>query len=433
MERSAASISSSNLAADQVIRDTTDMNGRTSLLLVDDSPEIRLLLGHMLRSWGYEVLVAGGGYEAWDIIEREQPRIVIADWMMPDLDGLGLCKKIRDSVRPGYIYTILLTGRNDQESLIQGMNAGADDYIIKPVNLEGYNELKARLRAGERIIQLWQALQEQNRRQVELSDRLAIAHERLRRELETAGRMQRRLLPPGGSRVHGVSFEWLFIPSACVSGDMLSFFGIDEKHAGFYCIDVAGHGIAASMLSASLNQLLTPEMDGRSPIKRRLPTEPYYAITPPVEVMAELNQKFQIDTQNFQYFTMVYALVNAPLRTLEISNAGMPYPIYLPSNDTAYFLGDGGFPVGIIEQARYESIKIQYRTGDRLFICSDGISECTNQSNEMFGSERILNFLNGTHAMSLSETLKEFENVIKKWNGGGDFEDDVSILGIQFP
>jgi len=111
----------------------------------------------------------------------------------------------------------------------------------------------------------------------------------------------------------------------------------------------------------------------------------------------------------------------------------MPYPIYLPRNDSAYFLGDGGFPVGIIEQARYESIKIQYGTGDRLFICSDGISECTNPGNEMFGSERILNFLNGTHAMSLSETLKELENVIKKWNGGGDFEDDVSILGIQFP
>jgi sigma-B regulation protein RsbU (phosphoserine phosphatase) len=405
----------------------------TSLLLVDDSPEIRLVLGHMLRSWGYEVLLASSGEEAWDLIQREQPRIVIADWVMPGMDGLGLCKIIRASVQPAYIYIILLTARNYQESLIQGMNAGADDFIVKPVNLDGYNELKARLRAGERIIQLWQALQEQNRRQVELSDRLAIAHERLRRELDTAGRMQRRLLPPGGSRLHGVSFEWLFIPSACVSGDMLSFFGIDEKHVGFYCIDVAGHGIAASMLSASLSQLLKPEMDGRSPIKQRLAVEPYYAITPPVEVMSELNRKFQIDAQNFQYFTMVYGLVNASARSLEISNAGMPYPIYVPINDSAHYLGDGGFPVGIIEQARYESMKIQYRSGDRLFICSDGVSECCDTSGEMFGSERILNFLNGSHDMSLAEVLKELERIIGKWHGGADFEDDVSVLGIEFP
>lgn len=409
------------------------MKEPTSILLVDNNPEFRLSLGEMLRCWDYEVLVAGGGHEAWDIIERKKPRIVIADWMMSDLDGLDLCKKIRASVHPSYIYTILLTDRIDQNSLIQAMNAGADDFIIKPNNLDGHHELKARLRAGERIIQLWQALQEQNRRQVELSDRLAIAHEALRRELETAGRMQRRLLPPGGSYVHGVRFEWLFIPATCVSGDMLSFFGIDENHAGFYCIDVAGHGIAASMLSSNLNQLLTPEMNGRSPIKRRLPTEPYYAITPPAKVMSELNRKFQIDALNFQYFTMIYALVNANLRTIEMSNAGMPYPIYLPKNDTAYFFGDGGFPVGLIEQARYESIKIPYNTGDRLFIFSDGISESTNKNNEMFGSDRILNFLNGTHDMSLPATLKEFEKIIKKWNGGGEFEDDVSVLGVEFP
>jgi sigma-B regulation protein RsbU (phosphoserine phosphatase) len=129
----------------------------------------------------------------------------------------------------------------------------------------------------------------------------------------------------------------------------------------------------------------------------------------------------------------VYGLVNAPSRTLEISNAGMPYPIYLPRNDSAHYVGDGGFPVGLIEQARYESMKIQYGSGDRLFICSDGVSECTNQSGAMFDSERILNFLNGTHDMSLSETLKALENVILQWNGNAEFEDDVSVLGIQFP
>ena len=140
------------------------MMGRTPILLVDDSPEIRLLLQHMLISWGYDVVTASSGDEAWAMIQQNHPRMVIADWMMPGLDGPGLCKKIRSSVFPAYIYVILLTARHDTESLVHGIEVGADDFVTKPANVDGYNELKARIRAGERIIQLWQALQEQNRR-----------------------------------------------------------------------------------------------------------------------------------------------------------------------------------------------------------------------------------------------------------------------------
>ncbi len=409
------------------------MMGRTPILLVDDSPEIRLLLQHMLISWGYDVVTASSGDEAWAMIQQNHPRMVIADWMMPGLDGPGLCKKIRSSVFPAYIYVILLTARHDTESLVHGIEVGADDFVTKPANVDGYNELKARIRAGERIIQLWQALQEQNRRQAELSDRLAVANEKLRRELESAGRLQRRLLPPGGSTVHGTRFEWLFIPSAGVSGDMLGFFGIDEQHAGFYCIDVAGHGIAASMLSASLSQLLTPEMDGRSPIKRRLPEFPFYEITSPVQVLSELNQQFQIDATNFQYFTMAYGLLNRASRMLELCIAGLPYPVYLPKTLPTRLLGDGGFPVGLFEQASYESLLIHYETGDRLFVVSDGITECENQEGEMFGIERLQNFLNGTHDLSLKETLEALEKAIIEWNDGSEFADDVSILGVEFP
>lgn len=409
------------------------MISKTRILLVDDSPEIRLLLQHMLTSWGYEVSTASSGTEAWEIIQRDQPRLVIADWMMPGLDGPGLCRQIRSSIFPAYIYVILLTARNDTESLVHGIDVGADDFVTKPKNVDGYNELKARIRAGERIIQLWQVLQEQNRRQVELSDRLAIAHEKLHQELENAGRLQRRLLPPGGSTVHGARFEWLFIPSASVSGDMIGFFGLDERRAGFYCIDVAGHGIAASMLSASLSQLLTPEMDGRSPLKVRIPDFPFYRIPPPHDVVAELNQKFQIDAANYQYFTVTYGLLNKATRSLELCVAGLPYPVYLPKDLPTRLLGEGGYPVGLFEQANYESLKLYYETGDRLFICSDGITECRGKDGEMFGTDRLQNFLNGTHELSLKETLKALEQVILEWNQCPELEDDVSVLGIEFP
>jgi two-component system NtrC family sensor kinase len=127
------------------------------ILIADDDAVSRRLLQSYLQKWGYEVTAAQDGAEAWRLFEAGLFPAVITDWMMPELDGPGLVRRIRSSQRPGYVYAILLTAKSQKEDLVEGMDAGADDFLTKPFDRD---ELRVRLRAGERIIRLEQNLRE---------------------------------------------------------------------------------------------------------------------------------------------------------------------------------------------------------------------------------------------------------------------------------
>ena len=102
------------------------------ILIADDDAISRRLLENYLQRWGHEVSVAHGGAEAWKLFEEGDYPIVITDWMMPDLDGVELIRRIRASERSEHVYTILLTARAHKEDLVEGMDAGADDFLTKP-------------------------------------------------------------------------------------------------------------------------------------------------------------------------------------------------------------------------------------------------------------------------------------------------------------
>lgn len=122
------------------------------ILVADDSIVSRHLLNSTLTKWGYDVILACDGAEAWAILEQENgPALVILDWMMPGLSGIEVCRKVRERTRETYTYIILLTSKNLKEDLIQGMEAGADDYVVKPFD---QHELNVRLRAGTRLVEL---------------------------------------------------------------------------------------------------------------------------------------------------------------------------------------------------------------------------------------------------------------------------------------
>jgi DNA-binding response OmpR family regulator len=125
------------------------------VLVADDDPVSRRLLQNYLQKWGYEVSVAANGAEAWQLFEREDFQMVISDWMMPELDGLDLIRRIRQQPLDHYVFAILLTSRSQKDDFVAGMEAGADDFVSKPFDQD---ELHVRLRAGERIVNLELAL-----------------------------------------------------------------------------------------------------------------------------------------------------------------------------------------------------------------------------------------------------------------------------------
>jgi diguanylate cyclase (GGDEF)-like protein len=126
------------------------------VLIADDDPLSLLYLQDALEEWGYEVLTATDGLRACEILQQpDAPMLAVIDWMMPGMDGIDVCRQIRDTVRDRYIYLIMLTTRVETEFVVAAMNAGADDFIGKPFNAE---ELQVRVRAGRRISELEQQL-----------------------------------------------------------------------------------------------------------------------------------------------------------------------------------------------------------------------------------------------------------------------------------
>ncbi len=128
------------------------------VLIADDERPTRHLLESMLHKWGYEVIAVKDGLEAWGTLERKDPpHMAILDWKMPEMDGVTVCRKVREKGKNGPVYLILLTGMGDRDNIVEGLRAGADDYVTKPFDPE---ELHARIQVGVRVVQLQMALAE---------------------------------------------------------------------------------------------------------------------------------------------------------------------------------------------------------------------------------------------------------------------------------
>jgi Response regulators consisting of a CheY-like receiver domain and a winged-helix DNA-binding domain len=137
------------------------------VLLAEDDLVSSRMLEVMLARWGYRPVVVKEGKAAWESLQAcDGPRLAILDWMMPEMDGTEICRRVRNLTGSDYTYIILLTARGQKEDVVEGLEAGADDYITKPFDQA---ELRSRLRAGERILELKSSLAQKVR---ELEDAL---------------------------------------------------------------------------------------------------------------------------------------------------------------------------------------------------------------------------------------------------------------------
>lgn len=127
-------------------------DSKKRILVAEDDPVSRRLLEVFLRKWGFEVVLATTGPEALQLLERmDAPRLALLDWMMPGMEGVQVCRKLREIKDRPYIYVLLLTARTEREDLLRGLESGADDYLTKPFDPR---ELSARLHIGQRIVDL---------------------------------------------------------------------------------------------------------------------------------------------------------------------------------------------------------------------------------------------------------------------------------------
>lgn len=393
------------------------------ILIVDDSTSYRLLLMRHIKAWGnYTILQAEDGQQALEILRTTQVGIVISDWEMPNINGVELCKEVR-KLSGSYVYFILVTSRATADDLVLGMDAGADDFLIKPINQQ---ELRVRLRAGERILSLEAGLEEKNQR-------LNAAYKLIEDDLKAAAQMQRSLLPQGSLNVPQLSCDWFFQPSLFVSGDMLNFFRLDQEHIGFYSVDVSGHGVKSAMLSVTISSLLN-QHNLNGIIKKKKNDKPFYAITTPKEVVSQLNKQFQLTIDGMIYFTMVYGILNIVTGQGKLTRAGHPHPLIIHDDGQIEIIESGDVPIGFLPDAEYHDIEFCLGKNSRLYLYTDGISECENEHKQAFGEQQLMNFLVAKQKSSLNSSIEELQQLLQCWRDKTQkgFADDMSLLAIHF-
>jgi sigma-B regulation protein RsbU (phosphoserine phosphatase) len=404
-----------------------------TVLIVEDSKVEQVRLEAILKKYGYRVLTADNGNQALDILRHENIQLVVSDWRMPEMTGIDLCRQLRKDPGFGHPYIILVTGLNAKADLVAGMDAGADDFISKPFNSE---ELRVRLQAGARIVQLRVEVEQQYVQLAQTLERETETSRMIRKDLEAAARMQRELLPASISPFPRLEVGSLFQPAATVAGDSFNFFRLDDEHLAFYHIDVAGHGIASAMLSFTVSRFLSPEL-GAITLSRKKPMNPEADrpnlpshIVSPEKVVNSLNEHFLEKDDCTHYFTMVYGVLNANTGAGHLCQAGHPHPLITDSRGKVRQIGKSGFPVGMLDTARYESIAFQLGQGERLFLYSDGITDCSSEDGTPFTLQRLATQLACGKDNSLPGSIASLGRELKRWHGDAPLEDDISLLAI---
>lgn len=398
------------------------------MLVVDDSKAQRRVLALQLQRWGYQVTEAASGEDALEVCRRVPFEMVLSDWMMPGMTGLEFCRRFKELPRDGYGYFVLLTSKSEKAEVADGLEVGADDFLSKPVS---FDELRARMRAGERILGMQRELVQKNRLIGATLDELQKLYDSLDRDLIEARKLQDGLMRDRFRDYGGGTVSLLLKPSGHVGGDLVGSFAIDDQRIGMFSVDVSGHGVASAMMTARLAGLLS----GGSPdqnIALKTGAEGRRDAYPPAIVAERLNRLMLEDLQVDQYFTIAYAEVNMATGAFALTQAGHPHPMVLRNGGAIEMVGEGGMPIGLFDGALYGQILGRLAPGDRLILSSDGMSECPDPAGNELGSEGLLALLTLNAALPSADLLEALVWDLSRHAGGNDFPDDVSALIFDY-
>ncbi|HDR4509729.1 fused response regulator/phosphatase [Bacillus cereus group sp. BY17LC] len=375
-----------------------------SILIVDDNPVNIFVIKKILKQAGYQDLVSlNSAQELFEYIHfgKDSSRhneidLILLDIMMPEIDGLEVCRRLQKEEKFKDIPIIFVTALEDANKLAEALDMGAMDYITKPINKV---ELLARMRVALRLKSElnWHKEQEEN----------------LRNELDLATQVQRNLLSSPLREEH-IKIEASYLPSFKLAGDMYYWYKIDENRYGIILLDVMGHGVSASLVCMFISSVL------RETIK---------CLIDPELVMKDLNKYMTLlhnENDNIPYyFTAIYLVVNTEDRTIEYVNAGHPSGYVLVDETNVVELNRGSCAVGFFDEIKVEKTVIPFEKNAQIVLFTDGVLEAI--ANDEFVAEEKLRTFTERKWGELEEEIEGFYKEEQKEAQS----DDMCLIMIQ--
>jgi phosphoserine phosphatase RsbU/P len=393
------------------------------VLVAEDDRATLGRIRSLLRQWGHDCIEAGDGLTAWKLIRKERPRLVITDWVMPQMDGLELLQKIRDEISE-QVYVIFLTGRDEIPHLVEAMETGADDFIRKPFHTE---ELRVRVRAGLRMMEQKEALERANDELAMAYLKLQVANGRMKSELQAAAEIQEAFFPVEAPHSDFARFAWFHQPCEAHSGDTFNFLPLDRHRIGLYVANFNGHGVGSALMSAQLN--LTLSRIGNTQEPREPSGMGELSIEAPAEVARWLNHRFRY-FERLRYFTLLYGVMDFEKKAFRYTSAAHPGPIVI-SQGRAQIRKLTPPAVGLRSDAQFQDQTVALDSGDRLFFYTDGIFGIENILGREFDEDSLAQLLlEGAHE-PLESSLKSAVDQVVKWGKPEPLKDDLCLIGVE--
>ncbi len=255
---------------------------------------------------------------------------------------------------------------------------------------------------------------------------LSLRERDLKSEMNEAARILEAHLPSDSFTMPGLQVSWKFSPCFTLGGDMVKLFPVSNTYLGFCILDVSGHGIPASLLAISLARSLSTDRArggilGTSDGSLRNPTE----------ILTRLNRQYQILHDGEQFVTLVYGILDLTRREVRYVSAGHPHPLLISAGSIRSLEGPINPPIGVLQFLEYEETVAQLSSGDSLLLYTDGVTETRSPSGEMFGEERLVEFLRVKEGNEPDVMLKSLYGELKRFRLGREQTDDVTSLVLK--
>ncbi|KAA0694715.1 response regulator [Halopseudomonas laoshanensis] len=382
---------------------SADPVSRLRVLIADDNPTDRMILGRLVTQLGHEVISAENGLEAVDRFIDQRPDLVLLDALMPVMDGFEAARQIKQASGEDLVPIIFLTSLTETGALVQCLEAGGDDFLTKP-----YNPviLQAKILAFNRMQDMHQTLQQQR-------DLISQQHQRLLQEQQLAKIIFDRVAHAGS--LGAENLRYLQSAYAMFNGDIL--LAAYKPSGGMHILlgDFTGHGLSAAI--------------GAMPL-----AEVFYSMTARGfnlrDILVELNSKLSRILPVGIFCCAVLIEVNPDKGLVEIWNGGLPEVLVLGSaGETLHRISSTHLPLAVARSERFDPtpVVLPLAAGERLLCWTDGVIESRNQQGEQFGEQRVLQVVEsyvgqpGAVFDGLLQALEAFH---------GSPEDDISLLEV---
>jgi phosphoserine phosphatase RsbU/P len=336
---------------------------RCRVLVVDDNAFNRKTLAMLVKRTGVgEVEFAGDGEEGLCKVERFLPDLVLLDVEMPRMDGLEMCRRLREIPQFAELPVLFQTILDSEDEQVRCFAAGGNDYITKPI------------RAGECVARVRQQLE----KRLAFKD-LSSFRRRLDGELRHARDMQLSLLPENrqiaaAEARYGMSIRAHFETSSELGGDFWHIYPLDDRRLAVLIVDFAGHGITAAINTFRLHTLID-----RLPADRGDPAEWLGALGAALKGVLPVGQ----------FATAFYAVIDIGDDSMVYAGAGAPPPVMIVGDGDAFSLNSAGLVLGVSRTGFHQNRRVAFPPGARLFLYSDALSESADHAGQVLGLDGV--------------------------------------------